>query len=327
MVAEDEIRDLLGRGTGYAGSGDRRAAASFFMAALRAAGGAGSLPTPLLSDLRAAEDYVRETAAAYQACLDRAVAEADAGPRLQEAMAIMLGRRPMPPVAARWPQQPSAFYFPGLPQRAFYEREEFPWVGGLEAETAAIRAELEALLQEGADFRPYVEAEKDRPGRDFHGLNDSPDWTAFYLWKDGTLLPDNAVRCPRTVAAMARVPLSGIGSRTPSVLFSLLRPGAHIPSHHGMLNSRLICHLPLIVPPGCWFRVGGETRAWEEGKTLIFDDSISHEAKNGSDRLRVVLLFDIWRPELSEAERRGLAAIFDAIDGFGRTPATAAAPA
>ncbi len=83
-----------------------------------------------------------------------------------------------------------------------------------------------------------------------------------------------------------------------------------------MLNSRLICHLPLIVPPGGWLRVGGETRFWEEGRLLIFDDSIEHEARNPSDRLRVVLIFDIWRPELSEAERRGVSAIFDAIDAY-----------
>ena len=74
-----------------------------------------------------------------------------------------------------------------------------------------------------------------------------------------------------------------------------------------MLNTRLICHLPLIVPPGCGFRVGNETREWEEGKLLIFDDTIEHEAWNESDQDRVVLIFDIWRPELSEADAaRGL---------------------
>jgi hypothetical protein len=327
MGAEREIADLLARGADYARQGDTKAAASFFNTALRRAGAGGALPAPLLERLRRAEAYVREAAAAYQERLEQAAAQAGAGPRLQQALDILLGRKALelPPVPH--PQRPSIFHFPGLPQRAFYERDEFDWVPALEAEAPAIRAELEALLREGADFRPYVEREKDRPRRDFHSLDDSPDWTAFYLWKDGTRLPENAARCPRTAAAIERVPLSRIGSRTPSVLFSLLRPGAHIPSHHGMLNSRLICHLPLIVPPGCWFRVGGETRVWEEGKLLIFDDSISHEAKNGSDSLRVVLLFDIWRPELTEAERRGLSAIFDAIDGFGKGPATAAAPA
>jgi aspartyl/asparaginyl beta-hydroxylase len=316
-AAEREIRDLLARGRGYAQVGDSRAAASFFAAALRAAAAAAGLPAPLLAELRSAEAYVRRAAADYQAHLERAVAGTNAGPRLDEALAILLGRKPLrlPPVP--YPQRPSVFHFPGLPPHPFYEREAFGWAPALEAATAAIRGEVEALLAEGADFRPYVEQEENRPQRDFHGLQGDPSWTAFYLWKDGATIDANAARCPQTVAAIRGVPLSRIGSRTPSVFFSLLRPGAYIPPHHGMLNARLICHLPLIVPPGGWLRVGGETRAWQEGRLLIFDDSIEHEAKNPADRLRVVLIFDIWRPELSAAERRGIAAIFDAIDSYG----------
>ena len=320
-AAEREIADLLAQGRGYAQAGDSRAAASFYAAALRAAATAGNLPATLLAELRKAEAYVRQAAADYQAHLERAVAGAGAGPRLDEALAILLGRKPLylPPVA--YPQRPSVFHFPGLPPRPFYEREAFDWAPVLEAATPAIRDELRALLAEGADFRPYVEGEKNRPQRDFHGLQGDPSWTAFYLWKDGALLEENAARCPRTVAAMRQVPLSHIGTRTPSVFFSLLRPGAHIPPHTGMLNSRLICHLPLVVPPGGWLRVGSETRAWEEGRLLIFDDSIEHEARNPADRLRVVLIFDIWRPELSEAERRGVSAIFDAIDAYSPSAA------
>ena len=108
------------------------------------------------------------------------------------------------------------------------------------------------------------------------------------------------------------MPLTHIGRRTPSVFFSRLEAAAHIPPHHGLLNCRLICHLPLIVPPGCWLRVGNETRQWEDGKLLIFDDSMEHEAKNPTGHLRIVLIFDIWRPELTEAERAAISTIFDA---------------
>jgi aspartyl/asparaginyl beta-hydroxylase (cupin superfamily) len=93
-------------------------------------------------------------------------------------------------------------------------------------------------------------------------------------------------------------------------MFSLLRPGARIAPHTGMFNTRLVCHLPLIVPPGCRFRVGNEVREWEEGKLLIFDDTIEHEAWNDGGEDRVVLIFDIWRPELSERERKEVAALF-----------------
>jgi aspartyl/asparaginyl beta-hydroxylase (cupin superfamily) len=87
-----------------------------------------------------------------------------------------------------------------------------------------------------------------------------------------------------------------------------------------MLNTRLICHLPLVVPEGCWLRVGNETRHWEEGKLLIFDDSIVHEARNPTTETRIILLFDIWRPELDRAEQRAVATIFEAIDAYGGIP-------
>jgi aspartyl/asparaginyl beta-hydroxylase (cupin superfamily) len=100
-------------------------------------------------------------------------------------------------------------------------------------------------------------------------------------------------------------------------LFSLLRPGTHIAPHHGLLNTRLICHIPLITPPGCRLRVGNEVREWEQGRALIFDDSIEHEAWNDSAETRVVLLFEIWRPEIEEDERRALTAMFEAITAEG----------
>jgi aspartyl/asparaginyl beta-hydroxylase (cupin superfamily) len=100
----------------------------------------------------------------------------------------------------------------------------------------------------------------------------------------------------------------------PTAMFSLLAPGKTIPPHSGVNNTRLLCHLPLIVPPGCWFRVGAETRPWQEGEGFVFDDTIEHEAANPSDRLRVVMIFDLWHPDLSETEKRAIAAMI-ATDG------------
>ena len=136
---------------------------------------------------------------------------------------------------------------------------------------------------------------------------------------DGLKVGGHQASCTSMTAIMAaleKVPISRIGHRTPAVLFSRLLPGAHIPPHHGMLNSRLICHLPLIIPAGCWLRVGNETREWEEGKLLIFDDSIEHEARNPSGETRIILLFDVWKPELGEDERAAISDIFEAIDAY-----------
>jgi aspartyl/asparaginyl beta-hydroxylase (cupin superfamily) len=117
-------------------------------------------------------------------------------------------------------------------------------------------------------------------------------------------------RFPKTWEAIRQAPLPGIYGWGPTVVFSLLKAGTRIPAHNGMYNIRLICHLPLIVPPGCRFRVGNEIREWEVGKLMIFDDTIEHEAWNDSGEDRVVLIFDIWRPELTEEERAQLLALF-----------------
>lgn len=312
------VQALLDRADEFARAGDPKAAMSFYQAALKGAhGGYAELGT--LERLRGAQAFVERRADEFQQSLDRAVADfrpedSEAQIRLTHALEMLKGERSI------YPQQPAVLYYPYLAQRQFFDREEFDWAADIEAATHEIREELLALLDEGADFRPYVEDRTDRPRRQFHHLNNDPSWTALYLWRDGKLVPDVADRCPRTVAALGKAPLSHIGRRTPAALFSRLEPGAHIPPHTGMLNCRLICHLPIIVPKGCWLRVGNEAREWEEGKLLIFDDSIEHEAKNPSGELRINLLFDIWRPELTEAERNAISAIFDAIDNFQTLP-------
>ena len=83
-----------------------------------------------------------------------------------------------------------------------------------------------------------------------------------------------------------------------------------------MTNSRVVCHLPLIVPADCALVVGGEARAWQEGKTMVFDDTFVHEAWNRSEQLRVVLLLDLWNPHLSQAECDALATLVGAIGDF-----------
>jgi hypothetical protein len=312
--AQANVLSLLAHGDDYAGKGDAKAATSYYQAALKAAQQSGAADFATRSRLNAAAAYVRQQAEAYKAALESVFAERPATPdrtdRLRQAVEIMTGQREL------FLSGPSVFYYPYLANRQFFEREEFAWVRNLEAHTSAIKAELEAVLAEGADFRPYVEDDPDRPRREFHGLHGDPSWAALYLWKNGQLVEENAARFPRTMAALDSVPITHIGTRTPSVLFSRLTPGAHIPPHRGMLNCRLICHLPLIVPDGCWLRVGNETRSWEQGKLMIFDDSIEHEAKNESSETRIVLLFDIWRPELDDDEKAGISGVFNTIDRF-----------
>jgi aspartyl/asparaginyl beta-hydroxylase (cupin superfamily) len=229
---------------------------------------------------------------------------------VQHAIDLLTGKREI------FLQQPSAFYFPGLPQIEFYERETFDWLPALEAAAPAMRSELEAVMAEDGDFAPYVETPVGRPPPR-NPLLDDPSWGACYLWKSGRRVDRNAHRCPRTMAALAAAPIPHIRDRSPMALFSLLKPGTHIMPHHGLLNTRLIVHIPLIVPPDCGLRVGSQTRAWRTGEALVFDDSIEHEAWNRGTETRVVLLFEIWRPEITGEERAALTALFEAIGAFG----------
>jgi aspartyl/asparaginyl beta-hydroxylase (cupin superfamily) len=182
-----------------------------------------------------------------------------------------------------------------------------------------MRSELLAVLSDGQDFTPYVEFSADRPHAANPLLND-PSWGAYYFWKNGEIVEEHASRCPVTMAALDLAPMPRIDQRSPIALWSLLKPGTHIKPHHGLLNTRLICHIPLIIPENCALRVGNETRAWKESEALIFDDSIEHEAWNNSDQTRVVLLFEVWRPEISLAEREALTALFETINEYQGVP-------
>jgi aspartyl/asparaginyl beta-hydroxylase (cupin superfamily) len=85
-----------------------------------------------------------------------------------------------------------------------------------------------------------------------------------------------------------------------------------------MTNTRLVVHLPLVVPEGCVYRVGNDVRKWQEGKAWVFDDTINHEARNDSDQSRTILLFDIWNPLLGDAEQRLVAEAIKAhMDFYG----------
>jgi aspartyl/asparaginyl beta-hydroxylase (cupin superfamily) len=178
-------------------------------------------------------------------------------------------------------------------------------------------SELKAFQQKTGDrFAPYVVNDPTRPRRDFHGLLDNPEWSTLYIWENGAPVSTVADAFPNTLRTVQEVDLPHITIRAPSVLFSRLSAGARIPAHHGMLNARLICHLPLIVPPGCGFRVGGETREWRPGELLIFDDTVEHEAWNEGTGDRTILIFDIWRPELAQDERLAITRMFEAVDCY-----------
>lgn len=206
--------------------------------------------------------------------------------------------------------QPTHFHYPGIVEREFHPRETMPWLADVEAGFADIRAEMLALLKsERAALTPYLQYEEREALAQWRALNRNPDWTAVHLIKQGKVVETNAALAPRTMEILSRLPQPHVRGASPNALFSLLAPRTAIPPHVGVDNTRLLCHLPLVVPEGCWFRVGAETRYWREGEAFVFDDTMEHEAMNPSDVLRVVLIFDVWHPGLSEVEREAVAAM------------------
>lgn len=314
------LRALMLKADHLLRSGDTRAAVSHYQAVVTTAAAQGQLPADVAREVARAQSMCQRHAGQFEAALRQRLGPLGLGDaeaeRFAQSLDILFGRRRI------YVQEPRNYYFPGLPQVQFYPRADFPWLDKVEAATGEIRAELEGVLKEEGSFAPYVRSVPGRPRPQGNVMLDNPDWSAFYLWKDGAVVPENAARCPRTLAALEGAPLCRLPQRSPSILFSLLKPHTRIPPHNGLVNTRLICHLPLIVPPGCGFRVGNETREWVEGKAWVFDDSIDHEAWNDSDHTRVILLFEVWRPELSERERTLVQAMFAAIDEHaGQKPA------
>jgi aspartyl/asparaginyl beta-hydroxylase (cupin superfamily) len=271
----------------------------------------GQSPQSFDSAVRRAQARLNEYARDYETFVEQTVPKQERSRRFDQSVDILLGRKKI------YVQQPTRYYFPGLPQIQFYDTQDFDWVPALEAKTADIRRELLGVLTDRAAFRPYLERDESQPHVNTHELVENDDWGAFYLWKDGERIEENCARCPVTAAAFDNIPFDHLPGKAPMVLFSLLKPGAHIPPHTGLINTRLICHLPILVPGPAWLRVGSETRHWQEGKLVMFDDSIEHEAMNEADQTRVVLLFDVWRPELSQQEREEVSRLFGGISSYG----------
>ena len=223
---------------------------------------------------------------------------------------------------ARYQQEPTDYYYPGLPAIEFYDREELPWIEEFEAATPEIQKELATILREDeAGFSPYIHYDDHMPLDQWRELNHSPRWTAFHLIEKALPVPERVARAPATMRALSKIPQPQVKGRSPAAMFSVLQPKTRIPPHTGVANFRLVVHLSLIVPPGCGFRVGGETREWRVGEAWAFDDTIEHEAWNDSDQVRIIFICDIWNPRLSPEERVMIDRIIAATDTFnGITP-------
>ncbi|WP_243050107.1 aspartyl/asparaginyl beta-hydroxylase domain-containing protein [Dyella sp. RRB7] len=238
--------------------------------------------------------------------------------RVEECLAIYLGDR-----AANIPdprQKPKFLYFPGVPSQAYYGRDRFPWQAEFEAATDMIREELLSVLADNQPLEPFLghQAPEVLKGH-LHSSSAQPAaWDAYFFYRHGDRFDEHCARCPRTTELLDTLPLVRIRDHAPETLFSVLRPGTHILPHRGVTNTRLVTHLPLIVPPDCAINVGGELHEWQEGRCVTFDDTFEHEAWNRSGETRVVLILDSWNPDLTELERVAVTDLVEAIGDFNQ---------
>ncbi len=193
-----------------------------------------------------------------------------------------LPRKPPNPV-----QQPTN-YIEGLPSSPWYPSGIFDWVPLLEEKADAIRKEYEKVRTLGE-----AHPEKDK-------LTDAGNWNKVSFYQSGIKQEENCLACPVTTALIETIPGATIAG---SVFFSIASPGTHIVPHFGPHNARIRCHLGLKTPKNCGMRVGSETRSWQYGKCLFFDDSYEHEVWNHSDEDRVILILDVWNPGVTGFEQ------------------------
>lgn len=309
---------LLSKGAVLEQAGARDASVEVYRNAVKIAPPAERLPGAAARQLEAARSKVARTEAALREHLAEAVADlrtefagADLR-RFDEALDIFAG------VKKAYVHEPLFLNYPRLPAIPFHDRADFPWLGELEAATDAVAAEMRAALETAAEgeLAPYIQYPRGAPVNQWGELNHSRRWSSYFLWRDGERQDQACARCPRTAALLERLPVCRQPGYAPTAMFSALEARTHIPPHTGSTNVRLLVHLPLLLPGPARFRVGNETRQWRMGEAWVFDDTIEHEAWNDADSLRVILIFDIWNPLLSEAERALVNAMLAAKKAF-----------
>jgi len=172
--------------------------------------------------------------------------------------------------------------------RPFFDPAQFPWITSLESHWKDIRAELEPLLERLQSIPNFQDISQDQSS-----ITQDDRWKTYFFYGYGFKAEKNCARCPKTTALIEQIP------EMKTAFFSILLPHKQIPEHRGPYKGLLRYHLALKVPhpnQSCGLRVGTEIRHWEEGKSLVFDDTYPHEAWNNTNDIRVVLFVDIVRP-------------------------------
>jgi beta-hydroxylase len=178
--------------------------------------------------------------------------------------------------------------FSAIGDSAFFNIHQFNWVEDLETNWLLIRQELDSILQNVSELPNFQDISEDQ-----YSITQDHRWKTYFFYAYGFKAEKNCQKCPQTTRLIEQVP------DMKTAFFSILLPHKHIPEHRGPYKGIIRYHLGLKVPQpqiACGIRVGSEIRHWQEGKSLIFDDTFPHEAWNDTDDIRVVLFLDFVRP-------------------------------
>ena len=310
---------LLGKAQRLERLGARQAAAMFYRSAVRVAPPEPQWPDVLRAQLAHARGYYSSYGEALLERLEAAIAPAlpvlDAGAagRWREAASIMAGR------TKPYLQDANQLAVPRLPAIPFYDRSMFPWAAALEAKTDVIREELKAALaKEGKDFTPYIALRPGDPVNQWKELNHSTRWSHYSLWRGGAADEAHLAACPETAKALGEVDMATIAGLCPER--DVLGAGAAYGDPAAPWRDQCAAggapaadraaevHLSRRLRAS---RMEGRARSW------CSTTRIEHTARNDSDELRVVLIFDVWNPLIPVAERPIVSAMAEAARGFG----------
>lgn len=321
------LPSILSKGVLLEDAGRTNEAAAVFRNALAVKPTSDGLPPYLAAaHTRArarAEEEARRLRGFFAEALDDERNKFSAGDRrrFDECLEIFSGR------TRAYNSQPSLLHFPALPQVSYFERSLMPWLGEVEAASEEIEQELQAVLASASidRFAPYISFPPGVPVNQWGELNNSRKWSTWFFWLNGVRQDEACLRAPKTAAILDAAPLIRIPNIGPTAMFSSLAPRMSIPPHTGSTNVRAIVHLPLILPGPAWFRVGNDRREWRKGEAWAFDDTVEHEARNEAEETRIILIFDVWNPYLSEIERRLVSALLQAKHAYQRKAGVTAA--
>jgi len=198
----------------------------------------------------------------------------------------------------------STYYLPGLEAQRVHNPKNFPWVDALERSSDEIEIELQKIIRQRDTLFATGILQKHPEKLVQHG-----QWDVFYLYRNANAVNNNLAMCPHTTKALNQLPLF---STLPCGMayFSFIAPGTHIRQHQGPTNLRLRCHLGLHIPSGASLSMSGQAYHWQPNRCLILDDAYPHEVFHEGESERIVLSFDIWHPDLSDAEVSALNDIF-----------------